>query len=156
MPEPSHIEFLARALVRFHGHVLVCRHNPQGGYLVLPGGHIDHGETAAAAAGREFSEEVGIPATVGPCLAATEQIFEQRGRIRHELTLVFHVEHPPEWAGSTLPELVSPEEPRVSLEWVPEADLAHADLRPAAIKRWLVALVGGASPFAPGTISWLE
>ena len=156
MPESPHIEFLARVLVRFRGHVLVCRHNPQGGYLVLPGGHIDHGETAAAAAGRELAEEVGITATVGRCLAATEQIFEQRGRIRHELTLVFHVEHPPEWTGTTPPRLVSPEEPKVSLVWVPEADLAAADLRPAAIKRWLVALVGGASPSAPGAIAWLD
>ncbi len=154
MPEATKIEIIARALVICADHVLVCQHVSKGGYLVLPGGHVEPGETGATASVRELLEETGLDLPAGPCLVAHEQIFEQRGRRRHELTLVFHVEHPPA-SGSIPPRLVSPEEPKIRLEWVHRDAVETADLRPTPLRQWVAHRLSG-NPAPPSTpIDWI-
>lgn len=122
------IEVIARGAL-FHGeHVLACR-NVERGYLYLPGGHVEFGEPAAAALAREFLEESGLTVRVGPLLLATENIFESGGKRRHEINLVFHVEHPDP------PAAVGSLEPAIAFDWLDPR--LRVDLRPGAILEWL-------------------
>lgn len=130
------IEFLARGLLVVNGRVLLCR-NVDGGYRYLPGGHVEPGESAAAALAREFLEESGVEVRVGGLILASEHGFVQGGRRRHEINLVFHVEH---GEGSFLdywPSL----EPDIAFDWVALADLGSADLRPVSLSDRLFACV---------------
>eukprot|EP00913_Durusdinium_trenchii_P005847 g5459.t1 len=140
----KHTEFIARGLIVDAGRVLLCR-AIEGGYSYLPGGHIEFGERASDALAREIMEETGLKASVGRLLLAIEATFVQKGKDRHELSLVFHVEQiadpnePGEAPGApTLPEVRSLED-QIEFEWVELAALPETDVRPLGIKAWLVA-----------------
>jgi 8-oxo-dGTP pyrophosphatase MutT (NUDIX family) len=129
MTKPPHIEVLARALVMRGDQVLLC--GPQDGdYWYLPGGHVEFDEPAPQALAREFQEELGVTPNVGPCRLIYELRFNQEGRRRHEIGMVFHVEPP-------FQDPVA-QEPHIRFEWVPLALLVDRDLRPALIRAWLV------------------
>lgn len=91
MSHKDGIELIARGLFLHHHSLLVCR-NLKHSYCYLPGGHIEFGESAADALRRECQEEFGQDVTVGPLVLACELRFNQRGRARHEVTLLFRAE----------------------------------------------------------------
>lgn len=131
-PPPRRIEIIARGLARRDGSVLLCR-SVAGGHSYLPGGHVEPGESAADALAREFMEETGVETRVGPLLLAAEVRFTQDGRARHELDLVFHVEHARgDWPGA-MPTL----EPDIRFEWTPTDRLAEAGFVPACLRRFI-------------------
>lgn len=133
MAKPDRIELIARGLLVLDGHVLMCR-NADGDYLYLPGGHVEFGEAAAAALVREFEEETGLDAVVGPLLAVGEERFEQAGRRRHEVNLVFHVER----LGELLPTMEVPSlEEGIEFEWVRVEAVGGLRVLPASVGRWL-------------------
>lgn len=131
MPKhPSHIELLARGLLVENGRVLLCK-NLSKNYHYLPGGHVEPGESSAAALAREFLEETGQKVQVGPCLLTAEQIFEQDGKRHHEVSVVFHVER------GVRNEVISLEQ-HLGFEWFLMTNLP-ADLRPQSARLWLEA-----------------
>ncbi len=139
------IEFIARGMLIEAGHLLACR-NLKHGYLYLPGGHVDFGESAAEACAREFLEETGLAVRVRDCRLVCEARFEQGGKPRHEITAVFLVEHsdpagrhPPTAAGSPAP--VPSLEPKIGFDWIARERLAEADLRPRVMRDWLIGRV---------------
>ena len=71
------IEVIARGVLRHGAAVLACR-SVKGGYLYLPGGHVEPGEPAAKALEREFEEETGLGVKTGPCVLVSEGVFEVR------------------------------------------------------------------------------
>ncbi|MCA9294290.1 MAG: NUDIX domain-containing protein [Phycisphaerales bacterium] len=132
---PKHIELIARALIVRDRRVLTCREIGQH-HCSLPGGHIDPGEAAATALSRELAEEAGLgDAHVGACLLVQEHRFDQRGKPKHELNMVFHVE-PPERLGPGCPPIAALE-PKLSFAWVAISDLGDANLLPAEYAGWL-------------------
>jgi 8-oxo-dGTP diphosphatase len=147
MPQ-NHIEVIARGLITGDGQVLLCRDVTKG-YLFLPGGHVEFGEAAAAALARELDEEAGLQATVGGLLLADEGVFEQGGRTRHELNLVFHVEH---IDGIEPGVPVQSREADIAFDWVDLAGIASADVRPASARAFLAT---GGRLEGPPTASWL-
>ena len=145
---PKRIEWIARGVAQRGSHVLLCRDTKRG-YFYLPGGHVEPGERAPEALTREFLEETGLDATPGPLLAVAEHLFEQRGKPRHEVNAVFHVEHLGIEEGEDVPSL----EPGLEFRWVDLASLADIDLRPSALKAWLMAAAGSADA---GGVEWIS
>lgn len=155
MSTPPEIEFIARALILHHSHVLMCR-SVSGNYLYLPGGHIEFAESASQALIRELREEADLQIAVGPLLLTTESTFNDGQINHHELTLIFetqlfHMEqlavedpdsaataYPAAGGGGSdgLPEVRSAEE-HIEFEWVDLAALTDLDIRPPEIKAWL-------------------
>lgn len=152
------------------GCVLLCR-DRKGGHCYLPGGHVEPGESAAEALIREMSEEAGISEVrIGACALVTEQRFLQGSKARHEINLVFHVEHaltqngtalgePPESNGaaaSSSPPLPSVDslEHHIEFIWAEAVALNEIDLRPLSMKAWL--MTGNDGLERPGWISQSE
>lgn len=161
MSTPLEIEFIARALILHHSHVLMCR-SISGNYLYLPGGHIEFAESASQALIRELREEADLEIAVGPLLLTTESTFNDGQINHHELTLVFetqlfHVEQlavedsesapaeSPAVVGGGAVELpaVRSAEAHIEFEWVDLAALTDLDIRPPEIKAWLT--LGGSN-----------
>lgn len=145
--KPTTVEIIARGLATRGGRVLLCR-NRKHDYAYLPGGHVEPGETAARALAREFQEETGLAVNVGNILLAHENLFEQRGKPRHEYSLLFHVEH----AHGPWPELVPSLEDKITFQWAEVAALPEIGLVPPAMLAWLTA--GG--PDNPHQPFWLS
>lgn len=143
----SEIEVLARGIAWREGRVLLCR-NLKHGYTYLPGGHVEPHESAAEACSREFMEETGMAVLVGAPLLASELRFTQRGKRRHEITLVFHVEH----KSGTWPETVESRESKIGFEWVHLGEVAEAKFLPESIRPWLA---GVQEPDLP-EFAWLS
>ncbi len=150
------IEFIARGLWLHGSRVLLCR-NLDKGYLYLPGGHVEFGESAAGALEREFLEECGVRVTAGPLALVTEAVFDTRKRRHHELNLVFHVEPPAAGrkreGASDEPPAVRSLEAGIGFEWVDLAAAVDLDIRPLAVKAWLAAGLGGAGGMMSGPAS---
>ena len=130
------IEIIARGLLLRGPYVLLCQ-NTKHGYWYLPGGHVEFGEAAAVGLAREFREECGLEVAAQECLLITEATFKAK-REHHELNLVFGVTE----AGSADSEVISQEE-GVGFGWFELAELVDVDVRPGAVKAWLLA--GGRS-----------
>ena len=96
---------------------------------LAPGGSIEHGETALAAAHRELHEELGVTAVDLQHLVTFENIFEYGGATGHEVCFVFEAAAP--HAISSLHEVPGVESDGVAMRllWVPPGDL-ELPLRP--------------------------
>lgn len=169
MSKDRPIEVIARGVLLLQHHVLLCR-SLRDGHAYLPGGHVERGESAATALAREFLEETGLHVRVGPLLLIHEHGFTQRDKPRHELLLMFHVEHstfgqPSQArlpAAVQLPAHLPPVpslEPEIEFLWAPVATLHlpdAPDLRPAEHAAWLASLSGVQPPAAPHRVSGLD
>lgn len=130
------IEIIARGLLEYRGHVLLCQ-SVAGGYCYLPGGHVEFKEGARAAVERELVEECGLRVRAGELVLVTEGTFKAGGKRHHELNLVFHVEQRGAWKGATPPPIKSLEA-EIRFLWVPTGELGAMDVRPDAIRDWLL------------------
>lgn len=135
-PRPTAaIEVRAQAAC-FDRDVLLCARHARGGetYWVLPGGHVEGGETLEKALGRELVEETGLVVEAAALWALSE--FVAAGR--HVLDCTFLVTRwggeaalggdPEAGGGATL----------VDLAWLDRAGFADARFRPVILGRRLL------------------
>jgi 8-oxo-dGTP diphosphatase len=121
------IETIVRGVWLHEGKVLFCQ-SVEHGYLYLPGGHIEPGETAAGALAREMREELGVTLGVGRFIGASEACFKQRSwktgkRERHqEINLLFELLAPVH--GGVKPGKIASQEKHIRFVWLSPADLA--------------------------------
>jgi len=151
MSERDGIEVIGRGVAWRDGSVLLCR-DVAGGYYYLPGGHVDPGEAAAEATAREFLEETGLKVRPGRLEMVAENRFRQGKRIKHELLLVFHVEH----AGGPWPAAVQSREEPIAFEWVDLAAIVDLDVRPTSTKAFLASGVAQGGESASGGAIWVS
>lgn len=144
------IETIARGLIRSGNRVLLCQSRKHG-YHYLPGGHIEFGEPARESLARELLEECALESRVGPLLLTEEQIFTQKNKNRHEITLIFRVDQLGP-SPVSMPEKVESVEDHIAFVWVDLAAVADLVIYPESTKAWL-ASGGGVDatdgPFLP-------
>ncbi len=138
----SHIEVIARGICIQENRVLLCQ-NIKSGYFYLPGGHVEFEEAACDALARELVEEAAIKVQVGKCVLVTEGAFATRKRAHHEINLVFLMELDEKAEVQSV-------EPQIAFEWVDLASIVDLDLRPAAIKSWLM------TAGDPSSMDWIS
>ncbi len=120
------------------GQLLVCR-NRKHGHAFLPGGHIEHGESARAALEREMREELGQTLRATRFLGACEAMFHEArarraGVLVHEVNLVFQLELPP--GQAVIPADFVSRERKIVFVWIDAAGgLAHANILPPPITK---------------------
>lgn len=137
------VEIIARGVLIGPRGVLLCRPT-QGGYSYLPGGHVEFGESAAAALEREIHEELGLKAQAERFLGALECAFTQvhagGERVHHELNLVFQLSSSAITRRASL-DTADPTEDIVFF-WSPAHALTETNLLPKALRllipRWSI------------------
>lgn len=141
--EDRAVEIIARGVLIGPRGVLLCRPT-RGGYSYLPGGHVEFGESAAAALEREFQEELGMKARAERFLGALECSFTQPHgsgeRVHHELNLVFQVSSSAIARRANLATADPTED--IVFGWSPAHALGDANLLPKALRllipRWSI------------------
>ncbi len=113
-PAPDGTIFQTRAalLCVCEGHLLITWDECYPDFYTLPGGAIQTGESAAAAARREWHEETGLTVSVKLC-GVVENFFVWEGRECHEFGFFFRVE-----PGGELPAVML-DNPHVTFRWLP-------------------------------------
>ena len=136
------IETLTRGVCVVRGMILLCQ-NRKVGNVYLPGGHIDFGETGAAALAREIDEEMGCRARVGAFLGCVEHFFDQQGVPHAEIDLLYTMR-----VTGIVPEREPPcREGWLRFFWHPLDRLSSVHLEPAVLRRrlpqWVAATPAG-------------
>jgi 8-oxo-dGTP diphosphatase len=148
----SDIHVLSRAIIIVDGHILLAfdpRPTPNHYYELnkqfyyLPGGHMEHQESAQQALVREIKEETGFAATVTRFLWALEHAWHFPGDEvcchTHEINLIFEVQ----CAGISPDHPIPCQEEHVAFKWVRLEELLEIDLRPLPLKEKLIQWLWG-------------
>ncbi|MES2214616.1 MAG: NUDIX domain-containing protein [Pseudomonadota bacterium] len=137
MSNAGNIHVLARAAIIDEGHILLCKTlDLPIAFYFLPGGHIEHGESAEEAALREILEETGARAKITRFIGLLEYSFEPGHNSichNHEYNIIFEVESDDLKIHSIIPKM----EDHIELIWMPLAEISNIDFRPEPLKKLL-------------------
>jgi 8-oxo-dGTP pyrophosphatase MutT (NUDIX family) len=136
------IHVLARAVLVRAGQLLVCKTlDLEKNFYFLPGGHIEHNESAHSTIQREMMEECGLDVTIHRFLGCLEYRFEpEHSSIchNHEYSFIFEVTTPNIKAGQILPQ----KEAHLAITWLPLEELNQVDFRAeplvSLLPQWLM------------------
>ncbi len=137
------IHALARAVIIDDKHLLVCKtlDLPQAFYF-LPGGHIEHEESAEQTVLRELQEEAGAPCSIKRFLGCLEYSFVPGHSSichNHEYNFIFEAESPTLKHGIEILKM----EDHIELLWISLTDINTLDFRPEPLRtllpQWLAA-----------------
>ena len=141
MNNKNSIHVLARAVIIDQDHLLLCKTlDLPVSFYFLPGGHVEHGESAEAAVHRELREESGFECTIKRFLGCLEHAFEPGHNSichTHEYNFVFEAESPSLKIHTIIPQL----EKHIQLLWIPLSQIGEIDFRAEPLKtlipQWL-------------------
>ena len=121
----NNTHMLVRAVIIDAEHILLCKTlDLQHNFYFLPGGHVEHGESAASALVRELMEESGFKVTIKRFLGCLERGFESSESCKchnQEYSFIFEVGAADLTINSTIPKL----EVNMELVWVPITNIAQ-------------------------------
>lgn len=137
----------AQGVVFRDGRLLCARHEKEGeAYRVLPGGHVEPGETVWEALVRELDEETGVTVREGRLWAVGE--FVRPGR--HVLDLAFLVTASDGEASlGSDPDALDHPATLTGLDWVDRSAFESGPFRPSTLRRRLIDVWD--DPDAPAT-----
>jgi 8-oxo-dGTP diphosphatase len=138
VPAGTSVEVIARAVICTPDGVLLARQRGKS-WSFLPGGHAERGETIAAALARELDEELGMAVTDTAPVGMVEHSYEEDGRQRHELNVVFAVR--------TGQREFQSREDHLTFHVVSWDELAGHPVRPGPIGAALLGWAPGSQPF---------
>ncbi len=136
------IHVLSRAVFIDKDHILLCRTlDLKRNFYFLPGGHIEHQESAETALIRELKEETGNEFYIKRFLGCLEHSFEPGHNSichNHEYNLMFEVSSNKLSSKDKIPQI----EKNIEVVWVPFNQLSELDFRPGQflieiISKWL-------------------
>lgn len=139
--KPKNIHALARAVIINAQQIMLCKTvGLANNFYFLPGGHIEHNESATNALLRELKEESGFNFEIKRFLGCLEYIFEPTNMAvchSHEYNLIFEAYSSALSENPIIPRL----EEKIELLWIPLAQVADIDLKPYPLKslisQWL-------------------
>ena len=132
------IHIVSRAVIIDQEHILLCKNiDLPIDFYFLPGGHIEHGESAENSLLRELVEETGTKCIIKRLLGCIEYGFEPKHESlchNHEYCFVFEIDqHSTLTVNQPIPKI----EPHIEFFWVHIAKLDSIDLRPEPLKEFL-------------------
>lgn len=133
----NNIHVLSRAVILDQDHILLCktRDLPMSFYF-LPGGHIEHGESAEVAVLRELLEESGTQCRIKRFLGCLEHSFEPgHSSICHNHEYNFFFEAESDFLKVQIPLALL--EDHIELIWIPLHEIDSIDFRPEPLKTLL-------------------
>lgn len=134
----NELELLVRALIIKDRKILVCQTSGRD-YYFLPGGHIEFGETMQDALRRELLEEMGARIIRAQFIGGIENLFEQDGEKKHEVSFVFQVD-------IDANEIMAKEE-HISFFWFTIDEFINGNFVPPALKDAIIAWTAEKEPF---------
>jgi len=137
MTNKNKIHVTTRAAIIDLDQILLCKTTDlASNFYFMPGGHIEHGESAENALLRELVEETGSNGKIKRLLGMMEYSFEPGHSSichNHEYSFYFEVNLDNLSYGDNLPKL----EDNIDLVWVKIEELLNLDFRPEPIARLL-------------------
>lgn len=131
---PSTTRINARAVIQNDNKILLCHFvRKDKTYYFLPGGGVEFAEDVVTALGRELKEELGVKLLDAKFIGGVENLFDNDGKLYHELNLVFSV---------TIDDMnPQSKEDHIAFSWMPIADLERENVLPkplvSAVVKWM-------------------
>ena len=137
MNNQNKIHVLSRGVITHQNKILLCKTiDLETNFYYLPGGHIEHGESAEKALTRELKEETGFAFQIQKFLGCLEYSFEPgHNSICHDHEYNFIFKARSEHLKSDK-KVISPES-HIELTWIPIANLQEIDFRAEPLKKLL-------------------
>lgn len=142
MSNKDKIHALSRAVIIDQHHILLCKTLDLSiNFYFLPGGHIEHGESAHNAVLRELLEECGIECKIKKFLGILEYSFVPGHSSichNHEYNFFFEVESDYLKFGDEIKTL----EDHIEILWVPLVKINEIDFRPEPLRKLIPEWLG--------------
>ena len=124
-----------RALITAKDSIILC-YSKRYDFWFLPGGKLEEGESFDDNIKRELLEEMGIPPesiNIDPEITTIEYFFELDGEKHHQINIIKRVHVPMDD--------ISSKEEHIVFEKVKFADIKSKNIKPKAMKTWLMDLL---------------
>lgn len=136
--ENTNFEIIARAVIISENKILLCKRKDRS-YYFLPGGHVEFGEKAEDALTREIKEELSVETRYMEFIGASENIFRQDEKLRHEYNLVFFTKLVSITARSAEEHLV--------FTFIEKSEFANVNLLPQSLVKTIIKWLADQKPF---------
>lgn len=131
----NNICILSRGVIIDQDNILLCKTLDLAvSFYFLPGGHVEHGESASRALVRELEEEAGTKCRIKRFLGCLEYSFEPSYSSfchNHEYNFIFEIEPNDFKIDKQIPQLES----HIELVWIPLNQLSMIDFRAEPLKK---------------------